>query len=519
MAYNPKKKARTEVEGNVKPFLCDQCTRSFGCLHGLRVHTGKKHGRQYKRHRDESEDSGVQNAAGCSSADDADDVVMEAGSSSAADAGDVAMDQDQRSLEEPHCPVCKVFNAKKFSIKCFQCNHSYHYSCVNVTQAQASKISKYICKPCRIGTAPSQDPPIDNAPGNPDFDLRDHLLACKSNLSILGNIPRGARITVADALNELISEVLRSNSALAWSKLLCFTYHVLQKPKKDKRAPNNPSLVTMIKNQVSIFMNSVFPPAEFPFPLRNRKTKPKSQEEILKNRVNAKFADNDLKGAIRELSSDDSLAPDNDETLKVLGEKHPPAPIGGSSPPAPDKDVAFVPISSVPVKSAILSFPAGSAGGPDGLKPGHLKNLIGAAEAGNKLLESLTRLTNFILQEQIPEGIRPIFFGANLFALSKKDGGIRPIAVGLTFRRLTSKVGLKPLSQELGSFLRPNQLGFATKGGSEVAAHAARHYLNNDPQDKVFLKLDIKNAFNNMHRNVILGKAKEKAPSLYNLVW
>ena len=518
-------------EGIENPVPCDQCPRSFGNLSGLNIHRGKMHkdGHRAKRRRDGNEEAGQQDDSESTGAAEAADVDMVqdqrvenedqnvAGCSSTDDDGDVVMDQDQ----QPHgeiCPVCGVSDSRR-SIKCFQCSCEYHIACVNVTQTQASTFPKYSCQSCRFGTAPSFGPSNEDSPVNPDFNLREHLLTCKSNLSILGNIPRGARITAADALNELISEVLRSNSALAWSKLLCFTHHGLQKPKKDKPASNNPSLVSKIKNQVSIFMSSSFPPAEFPFALRSKKTKRRSQEEILKNRVNAKFAENDLRGAIRELSSDDTLAPDNDETLKVLGEKHPAAPIGSSFPSAPDNNDAHVPISSDSVKAAILSFPAGSAGGPDGLKPGHLKNLIGAAEAGNKLLESLTKLVNFILLEQIPADIRSIFFGANLFALSKKNGGIRPIAVGLTLRRLTTKVGLRPLSQELGSFLRPNQFGFATKGGSEAAAHAARHYLNNDPQNKVFLKLDIKNAFNSMHRDVFLKKAKEKAPSLYNLLW
>ena len=566
------------------PFPCDQCSKSFGNLRGLKTHRGMKHksGRHSKRRRDENGEAGQQidaentstadamvadltqdprvaagsscsvddsgqiqpkrrreenggdgqwNVAESTSADvavvvdSAQDQLDVAGEQNAAvgsssvDDGDVDMEQDQRPLEESSCPICGVFNARKKSIKCYLCGCMYHRACVDVTQVQANVFSKYTCRSCRYGTAPICGPSVNDPPGNPDFKLLDHLITCKSNLSILGNIPRGARITVANALNELICNVLRSNTALAWSKLLCFTHHCLQKPKKDKPASNNPSLVTKIKNQVSVFMNSPFPPFEFPFALRKKNSRPKSQDEILKDRVNAKFAENDLRGAIRELSSDDTLAPDNDETLEVLGQKHPLAPVGCSSPPVPEKDVAHVPISSDSVKTAILSFPAGSAGGPDGLKPGHLKNLIGATEAGNKLLVSLTKLVNFILQEQIPADIRPIFFGANLFALSKKDGGIRPIAVGLTLRRLTTKVGLKPLSQGLGSLLRPNQLGFATKGGSEAAAHAARHYLNNDPQNKVFLKLDIKNAFNSMHRDVFLEKVKEEAPSLYNLAW
>ena len=345
------------------------------------------------------------------------------------------------------------------------------------------------------------------------------MKTCKANISLIGNIPRGARISAAEALNELINEVIQTNTPLAWSKLLCFAYHGLQKPKKEKPALHSPSLVTKIKNQIEIFMSSNFPPAEFPFPLRKGNAKPKTKEEILKNRVDAKFAENDLRGAIRELSSDDTLAPDNTETLEKLKERHPTAPATISLPPAPDNDDVHIPVSSDSVKSAIFSFPAGSAGGPDGLKPGHLKHLIGASEAGNRLLESLTRLVNFILRNEIPVEIQPIFFGANLCALSKKDGGIRPIAVGTTLRRLTTKVGFKPISRDLGALFRPNQLGYASKGGSEAAAHAARHYLSSGLQNKVFLKLDIKNAFNCINRDIILQKVKEKIPSLYKLLW
>ena len=71
----------------------------------------------------------------------------------------------------------------------------------------------------------------------------------------------------------------------------------------------------------------------------------------------------------------------------------------------------------------------------------------------------------------------------------------------------------------MGALLRPNQLCYACKGGSEAAAHAARHYLTSNLKNKVFLKLDIKNASNGINRDIILHKVKENIPSLYNLLW
>ena len=91
--------------------------------------------------------------------------------------------------------------------------------------------------------------------------------------------------------------------------------------------------------------------------------------------------------------------------------------------------------------------------------------------------------------------------------------------MGSTLRRLITKVGFKPISQELGSLFRPNQLGYASKGGSEAAAHAARHYISSNRQNRVFLKLDMKNAFNCINRDIVLDKVKEKIPSLFNLLW
>ena len=96
------------------------------------------------------------------------------------------------------------------------------------------------------------------------------------------------------------------------------------------------------------------------------------------------------------------------------------------------------------------------------------------------------------------------FFDANLFALGKKVGGIRPIAVGSTLRRLTTKVGLKPISHKLGEHFEPRQLGYSSKGGCEAARHAARIYLMSYTRIKVFLKSDIKNAFNCMKRDIKL---------------
>lgn len=82
---------------------------------------------------------------------------------------------------------------------------------------------------------------------------------------------------------------------------------------------------------------------------------------------------------------------------------------------------------------------------------------------------------------------------------------IRPIAIGSTYRRLVAKIACARVSNKLGAEYRPSQLGFGTKGGAEAGAHAARNFINTKHSStKVFLKLDYRNAFNELERDVML---------------
>lgn len=90
----------------------------------------------------------------------------------------------------------------------------------------------------------------------------------------------------------------------------------------------------------------------------------------------------------------------------------------------------------------------------------------------------------------------PFFYGANLIALSKSDGGTRPIAVGNVLRRLIAKSVAFLLGDEIGDNLRPTQLGFGTPGGCEAAVHATRRYLSDANKESpwILLKVDYNNA-------------------------
>ena len=110
----------------------------------------------------------------------------------------------------------------------------------------------------------------------------------------------------------------------------------------------------------------------------------------------------------------------------------------------------------------------------------------------------------------------PILFGANLLALAKKCGGIRPIAVGSVFRRTAAKIACASVVEALRPYLQPHQMGFGTPGGAEAIHRASRLFL--ESSEGVFAKLDFENAFNTVYRRIFLEEALDHVPSIYPLI-
>ena len=92
--------------------------------------------------------------------------------------------------------------------------------------------------------------------------------------------------------------------------------------------------------------------------------------------------------------------------------------------------------------------------------------------------------------------------------------GIRPIAVGLTLRRLVAKVANTRGLLTCASILAPTQLGVGTKGGAESLEHSARLYLQRMDDTRVFVKLDFSNEFNSIRRDAVLEAVAEHVPEL-----
>jgi hypothetical protein len=237
-------------------------------------------------------------------------------------------------------------------------------------------------------------------------------------------------------------------------------------------------------------------------------------DALLAAAVTAKVEDGNIKAAIRILCSEEKPATDVKASYEKLLVRHPDPPIDRRLAPPPD-GITAIQVSEAEVMSAIRSFPSGSSGGPDGVRPQHIMDLINCHESGPVLLTSLTAFVNLLLDGKCCSEVTPILFGGQLIALEKKSGGIRPIAIGYTWRRIAAKCANSYATASLSSYFHPIQLGVGTPGGCEAAVHATRRFIESMPDDHCVVKLDFSNAFNSLHRDVMLEAVLKKVPGVY----
>lgn len=324
---------------------------------------------------------------------------------------------------------------------------------------------------------------------------------------VIKHIPKSARPACASLLTQLIRSVIANPNDLdVWLHLLCWCRLVLISP---KRGGQRNCIASTIKRRVAAFdsldlsVDGISPSAAT-----------RSSSFNLADAVRAKLEDGNMSAAVRLISSDDAPTAFNQETFQLLKEKHPSAPTYRAS--LPDSaGLSALTVEESHVKRAIQTFPPGSSGGLDGLRPQHLKDLINCVASGAQLLSALTEFVNLLLSGVCHPQVVPILFGGRLIALNKKSGGIRPIAVGNTLRRLTAKCANTFATAKLAPVLSPRQIGVGVAGGCEAAVHAVRRFVAGAQQGDIVVKLDFSNAFNSIRRDVMLQAVFDYAPELY----
>ncbi|KAG5878128.1 hypothetical protein JTB14_017217 [Gonioctena quinquepunctata] len=161
----------------------------------------------------------------------------------------------------------------------------------------------------------------------------------------------------------------------------------------DTRETRKVSLTTLIKKNLENYMTTGTPL----YKSRERiyiQYENKNNKETLKKIIDTKIAEYDVRGAIRILTSEEGLAPFDQNSLISLREKHPPMRTDPNFPSFESKEETLEldqPTTVNQVEKAIKSFSCGSSGGLDGITPQYLKDLMNDKndEYGTQLLNSL----------------------------------------------------------------------------------------------------------------------------------
>jgi len=191
----------------------------------------------------------------------------------------------------------------------------------------------------------------------------------------ISRIPRAARQSCRSLMTQIIRKIVQNpNDTSAWNELLHFGPVILAKPKRGGARRNLSNIIT--KRTVAWGKDPLQAIQEGrPW---NRPGKELSDNSKLAAAVTSKLEAGNFRAAIRIICSNDTPAPANSETLQALQLKH-PTPATDRRPPCdPEGNQRFEPlqVSKEDVLKALRSFPLGSSGGPDGLTPQHISDLL-----------------------------------------------------------------------------------------------------------------------------------------------
>ncbi|KAF2878652.1 hypothetical protein ILUMI_27520 [Ignelater luminosus] len=356
-------------------------------------------------------------------------------------------------------------------IFCDGCDSWFHSSCVNLTDDKVSRLgassTKWFCNKCQKFNVPSSQVETCVCPHCPQKDPRSF------------KTDKGLAIHIRRIHPDIENALSQSSKKPLLDRLSTYKKHTRILPQIPKRARHlaaqklNHTLDDCIKNNDLNAWEALllFPYKDninsysLPKPQKSKKT-----SSNINKRVTAKVADFDIRDAVKILSFNDTLTDTDENTYFDLKKKHPSPSRLLKFPSPPSKNHDCLTVCESDVQKVINSFPSGSASGIDGLLPQHLKDMTSksASDAERSLLMSITQL----------------------------------------FR------------EDVGNYFRPHQVGFATQHRCEAAIHAVRTFAN-APKNvgKVLLKIDYKNAFNSVERDIMLQEVSKKTPSLFPFLW
>ena len=351
----------------------------------------------------------------------------------------------------------------------------------------------------------------------PEAGLPSLSTILQSSIPTLQHVPKGARDRWVRVLAERLSSVTEDpGGGSRWSRLFMLTKCVLASPPAGHRLRWR-EILGLVKSRIQRWVGgdlvTLWSEAVEGAQSLSKRSRSAPQRSINIRRAKMATQEGQYSKAIRALTSD-GLATPSATVLQEMLTKHPQS-ASASLPPGPVPP--SISVSESTVRKGVRSFPNGSAPGPSGLRPSHLREAVGcpSPDQSNQLLAALTRFVNCLASGRTPTTITPHLCGATLLASKKPKGGHRPIAVREVLRRLVSKCLATSAHRQALALLSPLQMGVGVRGGCEAIVHATNWLMSSLPdKDRWTLLLDFTNAFNSINRQTMFGEFRRHLPGL-----
>ncbi len=335
-------------------------------------------------------------------------------------------------------------------------------------------------------------------------------------------IPKAAKHVWAQCLLSAVAAVLQHNDELAWLDLLMLPKAVLRasaRSGKQHRTRIDAETKRLCKDWLDGHRTQLWRQSKS-LATRRRTTRPRSPNEAQSQRSERaiRLIKEELLSKACGALVDGQAAAVTPAIRREMSEKHPRTRGADEQRMAGLRQVHAAATQAVDmdaVRKAVRGFARGSAAGPTGLRPQHLKDAL-IAGLEDEIVRHLAQITTLLARGRAPSSIAPWLCGAKLAALEKPQGGHRPVAVGETWRRLTAKVLADNVGEELRAHLEPLQLGVGSQLACEAIVHVVRQWLARHAADRsrCLVKMDLSNAFNCVDRSAVLASVRRVVPEL-----
>lgn len=216
--------------------------------------------------------------------------------------------------------------------------------------------------------------------------------------------------------------------------------------------------------------------------------------------------------ALSAIESDASVITDLRPYQAIVQKLHPASTDDDHVPP-PSESAKAVQVSKRLFARTLQLLPRGSAVGFSAWT----FEIIKVCAADKSFTDRAVRLLN--LMATGTAGHADNWLSSRLIGLSKKDGGIRPIAISDAWSRLMGRAISGLMSKQFEQFFAPTQLGVGTPGGAGKIINATRMFskCKSFDENHLILAVDFSNAFNSLRRGAIAEIVQSKFPELSHL--